>query len=58
LVKGSLRVKVGDKVKKGDTLAHLGNSGTSSAPHLHFHLMDSPSVLGSNGLPYVIRSFE
>lgn len=58
LRKGSMQVKVGDKVTRGQQLATLGNTGNSNAPHMHFHLMDSPSVLGSNGLPYVIDSFE
>ena len=26
--------------------------------HLHFHVMDGPSPLGSNGLPFVFRSFD
>ena len=30
----------------------------SSAPHLHFHVMTSPSVLGSEGFPYEHDSFE
>src|SRR6266851_7443569 len=38
-------------------LGKLGNTGNTSAPHLHFHLMESPSVLGSNGIPYLIDSF-
>ena len=29
----------------------------TSAPHLHFHVMDGPSVLGSEGIPYVIDRF-
>ena len=28
-----------------------------AAPHLHFHVMDSPSPLASNGLPYAIDAF-
>ena len=59
LQKGSsgVRVKVGDRVTRGQSIGTLGNSGNSSAPHLHFHLMDGPSVLGSNGLPYVIDHY-
>ena len=42
---------------QGQVLGLLGNSGNSSAPHLHFHIMDGTSVLGSEGLPYVLDSF-
>jgi Peptidase family M23 len=51
-------VSPGDHVKRGQVLGKLGNTGNTSAPHLHFHLMNSPSTLGSNGLAYVIDSFE
>jgi biotin carboxyl carrier protein len=49
---GSIRVKVGDKVSRGQVLGLVGNSGNSSEPHLHFQLMDRNSQLGSEGLPY------
>jgi Peptidase family M23 len=58
LQKNSLLVAKGDHVKRGQPLALLGNTGNTSAPHLHFHLMDGTSVLGSSGLPYVIDHFE
>lgn len=58
LQRHSLRVAKGDRVKRGQTLALLGNTGNTSAPHLHFHLMDGTSVLGSSGLPYVFDTFE
>jgi hypothetical protein len=54
---GSLKVKVGDTVKTGQVLGLLGNSGNTDSPHLHFHIMDGPSPLLSNGLPYVFTSF-
>ncbi len=57
LQKNSVQVAVGDRVKRGQVLGKLGNTGNTSAPHLHFHLMDGPSVLGSQGLPYEIDSF-
>ncbi|GAA2925984.1 M23 family metallopeptidase [Microbacterium luteolum] len=50
-------VEVGQQLKKGEPIALLGNSGNSDAPHLHFHIMDSPSPLASNGLPFLIDSF-
>jgi murein DD-endopeptidase MepM/ murein hydrolase activator NlpD len=39
---GSLRVKAGDPVKRGQVLGLCGNSGNSSEPHIHFHLQHSP----------------
>ena len=54
---GSLRVKPGDKVVTGQVLALLGNSGNTDAPHLHFHIMDGPSPLKANGLPYAFTRF-
>jgi hypothetical protein len=54
---GSLRVKVGDRVRTGDVLGLLGNTGNTDGPHLHFHVMDGPSPLTSDGLPFVFTSF-
>ena len=54
---GSIRVQEGDRVERGDVLALVGSSGNSLAPHLHFHVMDGPLSLASNGLPYVVDSF-
>lgn len=38
----SIRVKVGEKVKQGQTLGLSGNSGNSSEPHLHFQVQNTP----------------
>lgn len=57
LQRGSLKAKLGEKVRKGQVLGLLGNTGNSTAPHLHFHLMDGPSPLNANGLPYVFDRF-
>ena len=51
LRRGSVRVRPGDRVAAGQPLAECGNSGNSSEPHLHFQLMDHPSVLLAAGLP-------
>jgi murein DD-endopeptidase MepM/ murein hydrolase activator NlpD len=55
---GSLRVKAGDRVKQGQTMALLGNTGNSTEPHLHFHVSDGNSPLGSEGVPYVLASWH
>lgn len=56
---GSIRVKAGERVKSGEVIALLGNSGSSSSgPHLHFHVSDANATLAAEGLPYVLRSFE
>lgn len=55
---GSLKVKVGDHVKRGQVLGLVGNSGNSTEPHLHFHLSDGSSPLGSEGIPYSLESFD
>ena len=54
---GSIRVKLGDSVSAGEVLAHLGNSGNSDAPHLHFQVMDANSMLAAEGLPYELTAF-
>src|SRR5947209_1491040 len=48
---GSVRVHVGDKVKQGEVLGLLGNSGNSDAPHLHYQLMAGPILYRNDGLP-------
>jgi biotin carboxyl carrier protein len=55
---GSLRVKLGDRVKRGQVIALVGNTGNSTEPHLHFHISDGVSPLGSEGVPYRLESFE
>ncbi len=55
---GSLKVKVGDKVKAGQLLGLVGNSGNSTEPHLHFQLMDAGSPLGAEGIPYAFPKFS
>lgn len=55
---GSVRVKVGEALTAGQSIAELGNSGNSSAPHLHFHVMSTPDPLLSDGLPFVLTGFR
>jgi murein DD-endopeptidase len=56
---GSITVKPGDRVRSGQVIGLLGNTGgSSSGPHLHFHVADAGNELAAEGLPYVFRNFD
>lgn len=55
---GTVQVREGQYVHAGQVIGHVGTSGNSSEPHLHFQVMDGPSPLASNGLPYRLRAFS
>ncbi|MFV2176399.1 M23 family metallopeptidase [Actinomadura sp. LOL_016] len=57
LRRGSVRVRKGDRVTAGQVLGDCGNSGNSSEPHLHFHLMDRRRPGMAAGLPFTF-AFE
>jgi len=54
---GSVRVEPGQQVEAGDELGLLGNTGNTSAPHLHFHAMTGSSPIASDGIPYTFDVF-
>lgn len=54
---GSARVKVGDRVRRGDVVAAIGASGSSMFPHLHFELQTGPDT-NAEGLPSTFHDFE
>lgn len=61
----SLLVKVGEQLTQGQPLGHIGNSGNSTAPHLHFHLVelkmdelkDNLQVFNGEGVPFTFEQF-
>ena len=58
LQQGSVKVQSGDRVTRGQPMAKAGSSGTTGGPHLHFQVMDRPSILFADGLPYVFDAFS
>ncbi|MFL5831540.1 MAG: M23 family metallopeptidase [Solirubrobacteraceae bacterium] len=57
LVPGSVRVRVGQRVRRGQLLGRLGNSGNSATPHLHLQVQITRGFL-SDGLPFVFDRFQ
>lgn len=55
---GSLRVKPGQRVTRGQLLGRIGNSGDARWPHLHFQVTSSAHILDSEGLPFVIDHYR
>lgn len=58
LTPGSVAVRSGDSVRSGDVLGRVGHTGNSTAPHLHFQLMDGPDPLTAKGVPCAFRAYE
>ena len=56
MVPGSVlaHVHVGEHLRAGQTIGQVGNSGNTTAPHLHFQVMDQPNELASQGLPFML----
>jgi murein DD-endopeptidase MepM/ murein hydrolase activator NlpD len=58
---GTLRVRKGDSVVRGQILGAIGNSGNSDGPHLHFHVTEAAdaavAALRGEGVPFVVESF-
>lgn len=54
---GSVTVKPGDRVRRDQTIAAIGASGSAFFPHLHFQLQDGPT-LDAEGLPSYFQRFE
>jgi len=55
---GSVRVKRGQHLKTGQWIGLLGNSGNTTAPHLHFGIYDGRSPLTSNSVPFAIKRYR
>ncbi|MDQ3803760.1 MAG: M23 family metallopeptidase [Acidobacteriota bacterium] len=58
LRQGSVRVKAGGRVRSGEVVGLMGNSGNSGGPHLHYHLMNGPALFRHDGLPSRFDNLE
>jgi murein DD-endopeptidase MepM/ murein hydrolase activator NlpD len=58
LKRGSLRVRKGQRIARGEVIGQVGHSGNSTAPHLHFQTMDRAEVETARGLPCAFREYE
>jgi murein DD-endopeptidase MepM/ murein hydrolase activator NlpD len=54
---GSVRVKAGDRVRRGQVVGALGFTGDTTGPHLHFHVADGDTPPGGEGVPFAIDRF-
>jgi hypothetical protein len=57
LAPGSVVVTRGQQVRAGEVLGRVGHTGNSTAPHLHFQLMDSADPLRARGIPCAFAAY-
>jgi murein DD-endopeptidase MepM/ murein hydrolase activator NlpD len=57
MVPGSVRVRKGQEVRRGQVIGLLGNSGNTSTPHLHFQVSDRPGFAPVDSVSYVFDRF-
>jgi murein DD-endopeptidase MepM/ murein hydrolase activator NlpD len=55
---GSLHVEAEDRVRRGQVVARIGNSGDAREPHLHFEVTTSSKLLAGEGVPYLIDQYS
>ena len=54
----TVSIKAGARVRAGDVLGEVGNSGDSSEPHLHFHVMNNADPEQADGIPLLFETWK
>jgi hypothetical protein len=57
LAPGTVSVTTGQVVRAGEVIGRVGHTGNSTAPHLHFQLMDSADPLQAKGIPCAFAEY-
>ena len=58
LLPDSVAVTAGDVVRAGEVVGRVGHTGNSTAPHLHFQLMDSADLMTARDIPCAFRAYD
>jgi murein DD-endopeptidase MepM/ murein hydrolase activator NlpD len=58
LQRNSVKVRAGQRVRRGQVIGRLGNSGNTNGAHLHFNVTDNPDQERAQGLPFLFTSFQ
>lgn len=57
LAPGSVAVTPGQRISAGDVIGRVGHTGNSTAPHLHFQLMDAAGSVDAQGIPCAFAEY-
>jgi murein DD-endopeptidase MepM/ murein hydrolase activator NlpD len=57
LAPGTVSVATGQDVRVGELIGRVGHTGNSTAPHLHFQLMDASDPLRAKGVPCAFAEY-
>ena len=55
---GTLRVKAGEHVRRGQVIAQIGASGDARQPHLHFQISTSSNPFAGQSVPYLTDHYR
>lgn len=54
----SVAVATGDRIRAGQLIGRVGNSGNSREPHVHLHVQDRPTPYLAEGVPFSFHRYR